>query len=378
MRLLPVDHILAHMASVVAPLAFVLMEKSMLPDSITRMGIRNLLQARLEEEKQPNKSLQQERLMNFVRELKTMEIAKNTTEANAQHYEVPAELYDLMLGPFKKYSGALYLDNATDADADKLLGEAEDRMLRLYAERAGVTEDHSLRIMDMGCGWGSVSLWFAEHFPKSEIRGISNSNSQREYIMAQAEIRGLKNLKIFTGNIVSWELSDTGEANFDRIISVEMLEHMKNYEKLLGKVASWLKPDGKFFVHIFTHEEYAYHYEVTSDTDWMTKYFFAGGTMPSHDLLHYFQRDLSLVEHWKVNGRHYGLTSEAWLQNLDKNKDEAMKLLAKIYKDDPDGPDGLAQRWFSRWRAFFLSCAECFKFGTGDEWYVSHYLFERK
>merc|ERR1740130_95097 len=259
-------------------------------------------------------------------------------------------------------------------------------MLWMYANRAGVPElektvaaGGTCRILDMGCGWGSVSLWFAEHFPDCTVRGVSNSNSQREWITAKAEARGLTNLKIYTGNIVEWDmLKDTEEAQVDRVISIEMLEHMKNYEILFDKVATWLKPDGKMFVHIFTHKTYAYHYTVSGPTDWMTRFFFAGGTMPSADLFFYFQKSLRIVNHWHVNGNHYGLTSEAWLQNLDQHREAALPILADIYKKCEDGgtPEEIGLRWFGRWRAFFLACAECFAWQGGDEWFVSHYLFE--
>jgi len=359
---------IAKASEVVAPMFFDAFEKNQLPDALTRIGIRQLLQSRLVDEKQADNFAQQQRLMDFVEELKASPIAINTADANEQHYEVPAAFYDLVLGNFSKYSSALYPPNTPVSKASELLDEAEQAMLKLYAERAGVTAGKPLRILDMGCGWGSVSLWFAEHFPEATVRGISNSNSQREWIMAEAKKRGLGNLKIYTGNIVEWSPPEEEEP-FDVVISIEMLEHMKNYEKLFKKVASWIKPGGVFFTHIFTHRLYAYHYETNNEADWMTKYFFSGGTMPSHDLLFYFQQAMQLEKHWHVNGAHYGLTSEAWLQNMDKHEAELLPILGDIYGK------GEELRWFSRWRGFFLACAECFFWDGGNEWFVSHYRF---
>eukprot|EP01051_Picozoa_sp_SAG22_P010112 SAG22_NODE_889_length_6648_cov_6.695984_4_plen_313_part_00 len=248
------------MAEVATPMALSLMEQGLMPDVFTRVGIRLLLQTRLDEENMGDMTKQQERKQGFVDELKSLGIAQNTSEANDQHYEVSAELYDLMLGKHRKYSGALYPeDGLSRSTAGDLLDEAEVKMLRVYAERAGITADSAMRVLDMGCGWGSVSLWFAKNYPKSEFRGISNSNSQREWIMARAKEQGLTNLRIYTGNIVEWDAKNEDDYKpFDRVISIEMLEHMKNYEMLFGKVATWLKDDGKMFVHIFTHKTYAY------------------------------------------------------------------------------------------------------------------------
>ena len=236
-----VTSMVAEVADQYVPLAFDAFERNQVPDIFTRFGIRKLLEARLEDERQPDNFAQQARLQAFVDELKASPIAVNTGDANEQHYEVPAKFYELVLGKYAKYSSALYPEGTTANQASDLLDEAGDAMLALYAQRSGIDKiDGPFRLLDMGCGWGSVALWFAEHYPKATVRGVSNSNSQREWIMARAQERGLTNLKIYTGNIVEWELPE-GEEQFDRVISIEMLEHMKNYEKLFGT----------FFVSIF-------------------------------------------------------------------------------------------------------------------------------
>lgn len=338
-----------------------LLEKDILPDALIRFGIRQRLEATLREKRPEEVEARQAALNKHLEELQQSPVAIETDAANEQHYEVPTQFFVYCLGKHLKYSSGWWDDHTQTLD------QAEAAMLKLTCERAQLQDGQ--RILELGCGWGSLSLWMAEHYPNAQITSVSNSRTQKLFIDEQAAQRGLKNLTVRTANMITYE--GEGGGIFDRVVSVEMFEHMKNYRELLRRVASWLKPKGKLFVHIFTHRDIAYHYEAANPDEWLARYFFAGGQMPSHDTLLHFQHDLQIEEQWAVNGTHYEKTANAWLANQDAHREAIMPLLAETY-----GPAN-ARKWWVRWRVFYMACAELWGYRAGNEWHVSHYRFAK-
>jgi cyclopropane-fatty-acyl-phospholipid synthase len=336
-----------------------IIEQNKVPDFILRKGIKNLLKLRLEEENLGDTEKQRAHLMALIDRLKASPIAVNTADANEQHYEVPTQFYQYCLGKNLKYSSGYWKLGVTDIDT------SEDDMLALTCERAGL--ENGQQVLELGCGWGSLSLFMAARYPKSIFKVVSNSRTQKLHIDEQAKTRGINNLTVLTADMNTFSIDE----KFDRVVSVEMFEHMRNYRLLMKKVASFLKPDGKLFIHIFTHKEYSYLFEVKDENDWMSKHFFTGGIMPSDDLMFYFNDDLLVEKHWHVNGTHYGKTSEAWLKNMDAHKKEIMPLFEQTYGKDQ------AVKWWVYWRLFYMACAELWNYNNGNEWIVSHYLFHK-
>ena len=333
-------------------------ERGLMPDPFVRAGIRRLLRERLAEIGAHAPEAAAARTETFVAEMHTAPVALVPHLANAQHYEVPSDFFGQVLGRRRKYSSAWWPGGVDGLDA------AEEAALAATAERAGLADGQ--RILELGCGWGSLTLWMAERYPRARIVAVSNSHSQRAYIESEAQRLGLGNVQVVTTNVADLRLA----RRFDRVVSVEMFEHLRNWPEMFRRVAGWLEPEGRFFMHVFVHRAAPYAFEARDDSDWMARHFFSGGMMPSDDLALRFQDDLALVSRWRWDGTHYARTAEAWLANMDARREALWPVLMRAY-----GVEGAAL-WWSRWRLFFLSCAELFGYDQGREWWVAHYLFE--
>ncbi|HVJ37744.1 MAG TPA: cyclopropane-fatty-acyl-phospholipid synthase family protein [Stenotrophomonas sp.] len=333
-------------------------ERGFIPDVLLRAGMRRLCAQRLREERAGGIQVQSERFAQRLAELAGSPVALHVDAANRQHYEVPPAFFQACLGKRLKYSSCYYRTGAETLD------QAEAAMLALYTQRAGLADGQ--HILELGCGWGSLTLWMAERFPQARITGVSNSRSQRQYILAQCKARGLANVEVLTHDVNQLELSP---GQFDRCVSVEMFEHVRNYERLLSNIARWLKPDGALFVHIFAHRTLMYPFETDGDGNWMGRHFFTGGLMPAADTLLHFERDLRLQQRWLLDGTHYQRTANHWLANQDAARSQLMPLLEQTYGADA------APVWWQRWRMFWMACAELFGYDEGQQWLVAHYLF---
>tara|TARA_B100001248_G_scaffold11181_1_gene7279 strand:+ start:9940 stop:10965 length:1026 start_codon:yes stop_codon:yes gene_type:complete len=329
-----------------------LAERGWIPDFLLRIAVKFISKARIK------KSSSFSEKLDVISSLRDGPIAELTPFANKQHYEVPPAFFEKVLGSKLKYSCSLFSDN------QKSLNDAETEMLKTYIERANIRSKQE--ILDLGCGWGSFSLYAAQKFSNCNFTAVSNSDEQINFIKSKIQELGLTNLLALKQDINQLNLNK----KFDRIVSIEMFEHMRNYKNLLQRLSNLMTDDGLLFVHIFCHRQSAYFYEIKNQWDWMTKYFFTGGIMPSKDIFEFFDEDLTVAESWEINGKHYSKTSKSWLKNIDKNSKIVKQILNQHYDEK--------NIWFNRWRIFFLACEEFFKINDGKEWFVSHYLLEKK
>ena len=336
-----------------------MLEKGLIPDPLIRWGMQQLLRQKLADEAQGGAQAAQVRLKMLIEEMKRSPVALHTLDANAQHYEVPTEFFQLCLGRHLKYSSCYY------KQGDESLDEAEADMLAMSAQRAELQDGQ--HILELGCGWGSLSLYMASQYPNAKITSVSNSKTQKIFIDEQAKKRGLTNLRIITCDMNEFAINES----FDRVVSVEMFEHMRNWQELLKRVAGFLKPQGKLFIHIFTHQQYAYFYDHQDESDFIGRYFFTGGIMPSDDLLLSFQDHLAIEDHWQVSGTHYSKTSEAWLSNMDAHKTRILEIFKDVYGQE-------YVKWWHYWRIFYMACAELWGYDNGSQWIVSHYRFIKR
>ncbi len=320
------------------------------PDFVTRSAIASLVagaRRRLEAEKGADEA-------RFATEMAERPIAEHTDAANEQHYELPPAFFERVLGPRLKYSSALYSDGV------RTLAQAEEAALHETCEHADLKDGQS--ILELGCGWGSLTLWMAETYPNAKITAVSNSHGQRRFIEGRAERMGLGNVTVITCDMNDFQAA----GRFDRVVSVEMFEHMANWRALLSRIHGWLEPDGRLFIHIFTHATSPYRFELSDQGDFIAQHFFTGGVMPSHNLIRQFPDLFHLEQSWRWNGQHYQRTANDWLANFDAHEGEIMQMMRDVYGDD-------ARLWARRWRRFFMATAGLFGDNRGETWAVSHY-----
>jgi cyclopropane-fatty-acyl-phospholipid synthase len=345
--------------SVVTTIAVNWTETGLVPDSVIRSGVRRLLESKRRQIRAGDIEYAASELNQFVAMMDDSPIALVPELANEQHYEVPAGFFANVMGEHLKYSCGYWPTGVTD------LTEAEAAALRLTVQRADIRDGQ--QILDLGCGWGSLSLWIAARFPNCTVTAVSNSASQREFIVERARLQQLSNIRVLVQDMNEFTTDD----QFDRVVSVEMFEHMRNYRELFESIHRWLAPGGRFFMHIFCHYSTPYEYVDNGPGDWMSRYFFSGGIMPCAELPLRFADHLSIEKRWQWNGNHYANTCDAWLARMDSNKKQIMPQLAECY-GEPN-----AALWWQRWRIFFMACSELFRYRHGEEWYVSHYLFRK-
>ncbi len=342
-------------SGVLARVAIDLTERGLVPDALVRVGIRSLLRHRLRELDAGSLEDQRRAHASFLKELGSSPVAIRTDDANRQHYELPAEFFRTVLGSHLKYSCCWWPEGVDT------LEDAERAALELTCTRASIED--GMTVLDLGCGWGSLTLWMARRYPGCRILAVSNSRTQAAFIRERCRDLELGNVEVRTADVTHLDL----DRRFDRVVSVEMFEHLRNWGLMFERIGRWLEPDGRMFLHVFCHRRHAYPYTVRSASDWMSEHFFTGGMMPSNDLPLRFAEHLRVVGQWRVNGRHYSRTLEAWLERQDANADRLAPLFEHTYGEE-------ARRWMQRWRLFFLACSELFAFNGGTEWHVSHYL----
>ncbi len=335
-------------------------ERGRVPDALIRAGIRRLLKQRLAEIQAGDCAAAAELSDVFLSALQRAAVALVPEKANAQHYDVPAAFFGQVLGQHRKYSSCWWPEGVSTLDA------AEAVALEATCARAGLVDGQE--ILELGCGWGSLTLWMAAHYPASRITAVSNSHHQRAYIEAEAARRNLGNVRIITTDMNSFE----APGRYERIVSVEMFEHMRNWPVLFKRVSGWLKDEGRFFMHVFVHRLTPYAFVERGDDDWMSRFFFSGGMMPSDDLALRCQNDLRVTRVWRWDGTHYQRTANAWLANMDARRAAVQPVLEQTYGREQ------FTLWWMRWRIFFMSCAELFGYDNGQQWWVTHYLFERR
>ena len=336
--------------------AIKLAENGQLPEWLIRFGMRSLLKKRLKKESFGGEARQKAILSEFLE----APVAVNTDKANEQHYALPPEFMETCLGSRLKYSSCYWPQGVNTLD------DAEIAALELVAQRAQLEDNMS--ILELGCGWGSFSIWAAERYPRSTIVSVSNSALQRQYIEKKAKRLGLKNLTVITEDINTFSIDET----FDRIVTIEMLEHVHNHADVFERIANWLKPDGRLVVHVFSHRKYAYPFEVDGDNDGMARYFFTGGIMPSHDLFRKYTQHLEIEQDCQLSGIHYKKTLDAWLRKMEAAESKVLAIFKETFGANA------ARVWFNRWRMFFMACSELFGYSNGTEWGVSHYVFRKR